>query len=149
MKRVLPFVIVGLLLAGFCALSSGCGKKEVPKEIKRKGLYLKLVVVDDTKSKSKAPGEKFGIQAEGIDFWVPDLSNGENATLIGAIPLDKQMQLEIYPKGLFTDKYVATYVANKDMKKESDKDAITVQILDDKYVVKGTPVEGGVQEFAR
>lgn len=149
MKRVLPLTIAVFLLAGFCALSSGCGKKEVPKEIKRKGLYLKLIVVDDTKSKSKAPGAKFGIQAEGIDFWMPDLSKGENATLIGPIPLDKQMQLEIYPEGLFTEKHVATYVANKDMKKESDKDAITVQILDDKYVAKGTPVEGGTQEFAR
>ncbi len=119
----------------------------------KKGFYLKMKIYDRTTAPILRPSRNFSVEAKGIRCWTPDLKGGFNQTLIGPLKFDKEEKLFIYPEGIRVKKGAGKlevkYSANKKMKKASERDAITIEIFDDKISVTGTPVKEGKVDFPR
>lgn len=139
-------ILMCMLILSFSGC--GCGGEAGVK----KGFYLKVKIHDRTSAPNLRPSKNFSIEAKGIRCWTPDLKSRFNQNLIGPLKFDKEEKLFIYPQGIKrkeVEKLEVKYSATRKMKKASDKDAITIEIFDDRISVTGTPVRTGRVDFPR
>lgn len=105
---------------------------------------LKVLWWNDTASRTpKSPEIVFG----GKSFK-PRAGKRDSGS-IGPIPLDRQVEVVVYPDGRSGPKLVAEILVDKGMTSNSDTDAIHVEVRDTGVRVLGNPVVDFTQSFSR
>ena len=109
-------------------------------------IYLSVKIYDKTETTSS---KKLQVWLKGMGYWGPELKRGWNGTLAGPLQVNKKEEIRILPDGNEGKEIKTTFVYKSNMKSRSDRDAIVVEVYDDKVVFSGTPIEGKKQEFPR
>lgn len=108
---------------------------------------LRVAVWDETEN--NPPGERAEVWIEGTGSWYPDLEFG-GETLEDAGPFERYSEGEIYiyPDGRDNGaEILATVGFDEEFISSSPRDAVRIEIYDERVIVVGTPVEAQHGEY--
>ena len=109
-------------------------------------ISFKLMVWDDTEQKNAKDLE---IWVKGLGSWYPNLEYGGDSNVIGPFPVEEIQKIFIYPDGRNGKEIMVEFIPKKEMISQSDRDAIIIEISDEKVIVSGIAIKNSGKEINR